>query len=705
MKINSNEVRVGIDMKNLKMRTKLIVLSVLISLMPILAISSLIFQSASKELEKSIQKSNVVFSTLTKSQLTAYFNERKGDGNVIANSDSVVRSLEQLSDVNISNSTKLSAVKELEEFLSVTQKEFGYTDIFVTDALGRVVYAVTLKDELEGADLSKRSYVQSSLGGKQTWSTLFYSDVVKRNIMTLSTPIYAHNGTGKPIGSINVLFDQDKINSIVNHSASILGDSGDAYLINETGTLLTETRLGEYKENAALKEKIQTAAVDYLAPEIKAGNDGYTNNTVYKDYLGNPVFGSLNVVKLGDEFVGLIIEVNESEAFAGITLLSKFVLLLVGITILLAFACMYLVSMSITRPLLAVTENAKEISKYNLTQNIDSKYLSRKDEIGVIANAVHEVTINLRSLLNNILSTSEQVAAASQELTATSEQSATAAEEIAQTINEIAVGAGNQAESAAEGDYKLNVLGDIVDLDKANLNSLTEASERVSSSIVNGLEIVETLEQKTKASGEAASVVFQSILKTNESSEKISEASSLIAAIAQQTNLLALNAAIEAARAGEHGMGFAVVADEIRKLAEQSTQSTKNIDEMVKCLIEDASMAVEKMSEAGVIVKDQAYSVEQTRVQFNEISKAMQDSERMITTLEESSKTLEVQKFQVQEVIQLLSAVAQENAASTQEASAAIEEQTASIEEISNASENLSELAMNLRILIEKFKL
>lgn len=691
-------------MKNLKMRSKLILLSIITGLIPILIISVLIFNSASTELEKSVFRSTNIFSKLTKEQLASYFSERKGDGIVIGNSDSVVLNMEKMVDQYTTPMQKKNAYHDLEDFLIIALEEYNYTDIFISDDSGNVVFAVKMKEDLEGADLSSRNYIHGALAGQQIWSEPFYSDVIDNNAMVLSTPIYSHMDANLPIGTLNLLFDQNKINNIVHQGIEEIGESGDAYLLDAEGLLLTDTRLGDYKENSALKVTIDTFGSQALSPEIEGNNEEFAYTGVYDDYLGHPVFGSLSVVKFGDSSAGLIIEVDESEAFAGVNKIKQRVLIIVSIIVVLSLIILYFISLSITKPLKQVVNNAKEISKYNLTQNVNKGHLLRKDEIGEMANAIQEVTVNLRELLTNILETSEQVASSSEELTATSNQSSTAAEEVAQTINEIARGATDQAESTTDGAEKLMDLGRIIDEDEANINQLISETASVSSSIDEGLEIVEDLEVKTKANSDASSIVYESIIKTNESSNKIGEASSLIASIAQQTNLLALNAAIEAARAGEHGKGFAVVADEIRKLAEQSTKSTKVIDEIVHQLIENAKTAVEKMKEAGELVKAQEQSVGQTREKFNEIDHAMSKAEEMASLIEKASKTMSEQKNQVQDVIQTLSAVAEENAASTEEASASMEEQTASIQEISNASENLSQLAMNLRELIEKFK-
>lgn len=442
--------------------------------------------------------------------------------------------------------------------------------------------------------------------------------------------------------------------------------------------------------------------------EVSNGNQFVgTANILGTDYVTiyKPVFSNGEII--GIYFVGVPSQTVTSIISDGFMSIIQFVLLGLLVIIALSIIASYLLGASIVNPIIAITNvliNLGKLDFYFDPKDPAVKYIGRNDEIGVMIRSVKEMRDNVASFIQNASQSAEQLAATSEQMTATSEQSATAAEEVAQTINEIARGASDQAESTTLGAEQLMLLGKAIEDDKSNIYELVMASESVSNSIKEGLKIVEDLEKKTKANGEAASIVYQGIIKTNESSSKISNASALIASIAEQTNLLALNAAIEAARAGEHGRGFAVVADEIRKLAEQSSRSTKNIDEMVLELVGNAETAVKKMLEAGEIVKDQEVSVSNTRNKFNEIATAMNSAQQMVALIEKASLIMDNQKNQVQDVIQTLSAVAEENAASTEEASAAMEQQTASIEEISNASENLAELAVTLRTLLEQFR-
>ena len=247
------------------------------------------------------------------------------------------------------------------------------------------------------------------------------------------------------------------------------------------------------------------------------------------------------------------------------------------------------------------------------------------------------------------------------------------------------------------------MLGKSIEKDQEELVRLNHASDKVSRLVGEGLVEIEKLSGISEESGRASETVHKGILLTHASSQRIEAASQVIATIADQTNLLALNAAIEAARAGEQGRGFAVVAEEIRKLAEQSTASTKTIDEVVKELQANSNDSVKVIEKVLEITKTQNISVRQTREKYLEIAEAMKSAEKAVEGLNFSSKEMDVIKGEILDALQNLAAIAQENSAATEEVSASMEEQMSSIEDLATASEGLSDLAVKLQNITLRF--
>jgi chromosome segregation ATPase len=252
---------------------------------------------------------------------------------------------------------------------------------------------------------------------------------------------------------------------------------------------------------------------------------------------------------------------------------------------------------------------------------------------------------------------------------------------------------------------KANRLGEVIEKDQTFLEEMNVASTGVRNVVDTGMKDIEYLLIKTEENNQAGREIHAVIIKTDESSQKIGQASGVIASIAEQTNLLALNAAIEAARAGEAGRGFSVVAEEIRRLAEQSAASTKEIDNTVNELLTNSKEAVRTISNMISVINEQAESVKRNKENYIAIKEAIQNTLNTVEHLNGSGKEMQKMKNEIMDTLQNLSAIAEENSASTQEVTASMEEQTASVEEVANSSEELAKLAENLQTIISKFKI
>lgn len=352
----------------------------------------------------------------------------------------------------------------------------------------------------------------------------------------------------------------------------------------------------------------------------------------------------------------------------------------------------------------AIIQKQGELNFRESTESIPGKLKERKDELGRM---VHAILLSNKSVLEFLEQSdklAEDVNKTSHDLQSVAAETAKAVEEVAGAIQDIARGATDQANDTEKGMDHIQDLGDMIEANNDQTKKVDHTSEVVSTLQQEGMDIMKHVVSKTDESSKAAQEVNSVIGKTNESAQKIKSASEMIANIADQTNLLALNAAIESARAGEAGRGFAVVADEIRKLAEQTSRFTGEIEMVIEELTEKTEIAVETMEKVGGIVEAQGKGIMETNEKFMGIDKAIEEMKTSIKSLSASGHHMESKKNEIIVLMQNLSAIAQENAAGTEEASASVEEQTASMEEVSSSTSNLAEVAESLKEALSKFK-
>lgn len=359
---------------------------------------------------------------------------------------------------------------------------------------------------------------------------------------------------------------------------------------------------------------------------------------------------------------------------------------------------------ALTKNLESIVTFSKNIQKLDVSQDVPKKLLSLKDEVGELSNSLQVAVENLRGFMKDTNKLSNDVTDHSDNLLKGMEQVSSASNEISDTVMQIAEGATKQAKDTSEGSLKVVELGDCIEADKIQLDSLLRIMGQVASLKEEGLSVVTKLTKESSDATIATNDIYDVIVDTNNKAKDIQRASKMIKEIAEQTNLLALNAAIEAARAGKEGKGFTVVAEEVRKLAEESNRFTEEIELIISELTSKTEDAVQTVNRISTIMKEQNESVQVTANKFSGISNSVEESVSTLDKLSKSSNQMEVKKSDIIDIMQNLSAIAEENAAATEEVAASVEEQTATIAEFEKSLDQMADAVTGMKNNISKFK-
>ena len=430
----------------------------------------------------------------------------------------------------------------------------------------------------------------------------------------------------------------------------------------------------------------------------------------------------------------------------------------------------FLTARNITEPLQHLITVAREIGDSgDLDQNID---IHRNDEIGALAttfnnmvaylkemaavsmavaegdlsvevvprskrdtlgNAFLRMSHGLQSLVrttrdsaSQVSAGSNQVAGAADESAKVSVQASSAIEEVTSTMHEMSINvqnvvkntqvqASSVAETSASIDQMVTSIQRVADTAKVLLDIANRSREEVSTGIQTMEKATDGLNRTNKAIQSSAEII--NVL--GHRADDIGKIIEVIDDLAEQTNLLALNAAIEAARAGEHGLGFAVVADEVRKLAEKSTQSTKEIADLIQSIQREARQAVENMERSTRIVEEGLNLGNDLGTALHKISDVVTEVYKFSQDIGAATAEQSVGSSQIAKATSRLTEITQEiNSAVEEQASGAqavvramdkmrelVQQSASSSTELSAAAEQMLKLSRNLLDSMDRFVL
>ncbi|MBR5356215.1 MAG: cache domain-containing protein [Lachnospiraceae bacterium] len=463
------------------------------------------------------------------------------------------------------------------------------------------------------------------------------------------------------------------------YSTSVVQDDGKRALLTTAGDAVVTKVINNKQEYFA--ENVNVVGKPYFAYYIPLLDDD--GNAVGMVFAGKPqatVNATVRSLVTGIIFVAVLVVVG-------------------------CFIVAWFVSEAISKRFIYSVNTLASVASGDLTNEIPEKLLRNKDESGDICRSIHDLQEKLQEIVENIKAKSGDVDSFAGTLGGTCEKCATTLDQIEHSVQEIAEGATSQATDTTDATEKVIQMGELVERTNESIEKLNEVADGMETSGKAASETLTKLEGVNAKAKDAIEIIYEQTNTTNESAKNIGEAVSLITSIAEETNLLSLNASIEAARAGEQGKGFAVVASQISKLAEQSSESAKKIEEIITSLVEDSEKAVNTMNEVNVIMNNQSEMVAETATAFKEIIEGVKQSRDNASEISENMRQLNKSRQTVTDIVSNLSAIAEENAASTQETSASTTVVNQDMQELASDARRLTDIAEDLGNQVSVFKL
>lgn len=545
-----------------------------------------------------------------------------------------------------------------------------------------------------GYQATSRTWYKSSKNNPEVVVSPPYLDAIQHGmVITISKQIKKDGEFQGVLGSDISLEEFENLVSNIK-----LEESGEAYLIDSNGNFMIHDTY-EFKDNLAT---VENGIYSDLSKQILEKEDAFLEYEVH----GVNRFYSAYKLK-GTDWI-LVLDVPVAEVISGSQKLAGFMSILGVISIVVIMVILYLVSRSISKPIMMLSTCVEGMVDYDLTLSESSPsviYSKNKDEVGIISRSLIQVKHTLKEIITQINDIASQLSAASEELTASSEQSADTSNDLAKIVNEISNGSMVLSDEMAHETDAMETMGRALLQNENIMNHLNDSTKAVSAANDKGKQKISQLIDATQRTKDATVLIQEAISNTNEKALQISSASDMIKSISDQTNLLALNAAIEAARAGESGKGFAVVAEEIRKLAEQSNSFTEEINQIVADLIDRTSQAVKIMDTISDVISEQNDRVNDTKMQFDLISGELDKNHVEIENLNASGNELERTKESMWHVIRSLSSLSEKNVEYVKEALSSVERQNVAAQEVAQSSSSLSEMAQDMIDMMSKFKL
>lgn len=458
--------------------------------------------------------------------------------------------------------------------------------------------------------------------------------------------------------------------------------------MDENGNRILKSKAGD-----VIVEKVLNGGEEYFSEAVSIEgtlNYGYFM-PVYQNGSDTDIVGMI--------FVGT----NKQDKDAVVMrLLGSIVAAVVAIMLVCLIVSTKLAS-TISRNIRTSIKAVEKIAAGDLNVQVNNKLLKSKDEIGdlsrvtiTLRDAMQRTTLEINQNVQKLLEASSLLGTAADNTNGTMNK-------VRSAVNRIVENSAEQAENSKSTSEHMRLMGENITETSAEVEALNSNAEFMHQSSEKAAETLSNLQHINSEVERIIGEVQEQTNRTNDSVQQIHKATAFITSIAEETDLLSLNASIEAARAGESGRGFAVVAEQIKKLSEQSNQSSSEIEETAMMLSEDSQKAVEIMQKMQEIIMSQSESMQDTQKVVEEVVAQIANSMQSIQQIKETTEHLANVRNEVLQAVETLSNIAQDSVSGTKKTYEDTEEVVDTFKQVYMSAEQLREIADQLAGSVQYF--